>query len=121
MNLDIHLNSNIKPKANCSISLIKKVEVIPIGFQKTFKALADPVRREILVLLKKEKMSAGEIVANFQITGATISYHLSLLKEADLIFETKHKNFVFYELNTTVFEEMMLWFLQFKGGKNDKN
>lgn len=86
-----------------------------MGFPETFKALADPVRRNILVLLKKGKLSAGEIASNFDMTGATVSYHLSQLKKADLIFETKYKNYVYYELNTSVFEEIMLWFAQFKG------
>lgn len=86
-----------------------------MGFPETFKALADPVRRNILVLLKNGKLSAGEIASNFDMTGATVSYHLSQLKKADLIFETKYKNYVYYELNTSVFEEIMLWFAQFKG------
>lgn len=86
-----------------------------LGFPETFKALADPVRRNILVLLKNGKLSAGEIASNFDMTGATVSYHLSQLKKADLIFETKYKNYVYYELNTSVFEEIMLWFAQFKG------
>lgn len=86
-----------------------------MGFQKTFKALSDPIRRDILVLLKEGKMSAGDIGSKFDMTGATISYHLSILKKADLIFETKYKNFIYYELNTSVFEEIMLWISQFKG------
>lgn len=92
-----------------------------IFIQGTFKAISDPIRRSILIFLKNGKKSAGEIVSNFSLTGATISYHLTILKEAGLVFETKYKNFIFYELNTTVFEEMMLWFAQFKGGKDDKN
>lgn len=75
-----------------------------MGFGETFKALSDPVRREILQLLKKEKLSAGEIVSHFDMTGATISYHLSILKKADLVRETKVKNFVYYELNASVVE-----------------
>ena len=69
----------------------------------TFKALSDPERREILLMLKNGRMSAGEIASKFDMTGATMSYHLSQLKKADLIFETKFKNFVYYELNTSVF------------------
>ena len=92
-----------------------------MGFQETFKALADPARREIMMLLKDRKMSAGEISQNFQMTPATISYHLSQLKKAGLIFETKHKNYIFYELNTTVFEEIVLWFSQFGGNNDEKN
>lgn len=87
-----------------------------MGFAETFKALADPVRREILQLLKKERLSAGEIGSHFDMTGATISYHLSILKKADLVQETKVKNFVYYELNTSVVEEIMLWLSELKGG-----
>ncbi len=88
-----------------------------MGFPETFKALSDPVRREILTMLKNGKMSAGEIGQQFSMTGATISYHLSQLKKADLIFETKYKNFIYYEINVSVFEEIMLWLSQF-GGEN---
>ena len=98
-----------------------------MGFQETFKALSDPVRREILVMLKQGKKSAGEIGEKFDMTGATISYHLSILRKADLVRESKFKNFVYYELNTSVFEEIMLWFSQFDliqndidGGTNDE-
>lgn len=90
-----------------------------MGFPETFKALSDPVRRKILVMLKDGKMSAGEIAEQFDMTGATISYHLSQLKKAGLIFETKYKNFIYYEINVTVFEEVMLWFTQFGGVKNE--
>ena len=92
-----------------------------MSFAETFKALSDPARREILIMLKNGKMSAGEISSRFEMTGATVSYHLSVLKKADLVFETKQKNFVFYELNTSVFEDIMLWFAQFKGENNDEN
>jgi DNA-binding transcriptional ArsR family regulator len=92
-----------------------------LGFPETFKALSDPVRREILVMLKNGRMSAGDIGAHFEMTGATISYHLSQLKKAGLVFETKHKNFIYYELNVSVFEEVMLWLSQFKGGKDHEN
>ena len=92
-----------------------------MSFAETFKALSDPARREILIMLKNGRMSAGDIASNFDMTGATVSYHLSVLKKADLVYETKQKNFVFYELNTSVFEEIMLWFAQFKGEKNDEN
>lgn len=92
-----------------------------MSFAETFKALSDPARREILLMLKTGKMSAGDIGSHFDMTGATVSYHLSVLKKADLVFETKQKNFVFYELNTSVFEEIMLWFAQFKGENSDEN
>jgi len=88
-----------------------------MGFADTFKALADPVRREILTMLKKGSMSAGDIGLHFDMTGATISYHLSQLKKAGLVFETRQKNFIIYELNVSVFEEAMLWLAQFKGDK----
>ena len=80
-----------------------------VGFAETFKALSDPIRREILEMLKKKRMSAGEIGSHFDMTGATISYHLSILKKAGLVRETKKKNFIYYELNTSVLEEVMLW------------
>ncbi len=90
-----------------------------MGFPETFKALSDPVRREILVMLRAGKLSAGEIANAFDISGATISYHLSQLKKAGLVTESKYKNFVYYELNASVFEEIMLWVSQF-GGKDDE-
>lgn len=80
-----------------------------MGFAETFKALSDPVRRDILEMLKKGRMSAGDIGSHFDMTGATISYHLNILKKAELVRENKQKNFVFYELNTSVVEEVMLW------------
>ncbi len=86
-----------------------------MGFPDTFKALSDPVRREILLMLRSGRLSAGQIAEKFDMTNATISYHLAQLKKADLVFETKHKNFIYYELNTSVFEELMLWLSQFKG------
>lgn len=91
-----------------------------MGFAETFKALSDPIRREILVMLKEGKMSAGEIAEHFDMTAATISYHLSQLKKAGLLFETKYKNFIYYEINVSVFEELMLWFTQFGGVNNEK-
>ena len=90
-----------------------------MSFANTFKALSDPIRREILEMLKKRRMSAGEIGSHFDMTGATISYHLSILKKAELVKETKEKNFVYYELNTSVVEEIMLWLAELKGDKND--
>lgn len=81
-----------------------------------FKALSDPVRREILLKLKqKRKMSAGEIAAEFDLTNATISYHLSTLKKADLIFETRYQKYIYYEINTSVFESVVMWLMQFQG------
>ena len=90
-----------------------------MGFAETFKALSDPVRRDILMMLKKEQLSAGEIGSHFDMTGATISYHLSILKKADLVFEHKEKNFIYYELNVSVVEEVMLWLAGLKGDSED--
>ena len=80
-----------------------------MSLQRTLKALADPTRREILNLLKKGKLSAGEIVEKFDITGAAISRHLSVLKDADLIFDSRDGKFIYYEINTSVLEEIMLF------------
>lgn len=93
-----------------------------MGFAETFRALADPVRREILELLKEGKMNAGEIGSHFDLTGASISYHLSQLKKAGLVIESKYKNYVIYELNISVFEETALWFSRFgeKGEHHEK-
>ena len=88
-----------------------------MSFAETFKALSDPARREILLLLRGGRMSAGEIAGHFEMTGATVSYHLSLLKKADLVFETREKN----ELNTSVVEEVMLWLSQLKGDHHESH
>jgi hypothetical protein len=85
-----------------------------MAFAETFKALSDPERRKILELLKAGPMSAGDIASNFDTTGATISYHLKILKKADLIFESKEKNYIYYQLNTSVLEEIMLWIAKLK-------
>ena len=90
-----------------------------MAFAETFKALSDPVRRQILELLKKGPLSAGDIVSHLDMTGATISYHLKILKQADLVFESREKNFIYYQLNTSVLEEIMLWMSQLKGGDLD--
>lgn len=86
-----------------------------MGLQQTLKALADPTRREILNLLKNGKLPAGEIVEHFDITPAAISRHLSVLKDADLISDTREGKFIFYELNATVLEEILLWISDLKG------
>ena len=80
-----------------------------MGINETLKAISDPVRRDILSMLKEGKKSAGEIGEHFNLTGATVSYHLSKLKKADLISEEKQKNFIYYELNTSVFEDVLSW------------
>ena len=90
-----------------------------MAFAETFKALSDPVRRRILELLKNGRLSAGEIGSHFDMTGATISYHLGILKKAGLVLEFREKNFIYYELNTSVLEEIMLWISELKGGTSD--
>ena len=91
-----------------------------MSFNETMKALSDPTRRAILNLLKENTLSAGEIASNFDMTGATISHHLAQLKKAELIQETRQKNFIFYTLNTSVLEEVMLWLAELKGGAEDE-
>lgn len=86
-----------------------------MGLQQTLKALADPIRREILNLLKKGRMPAGEITAHFSVSAPAISRHLSVLKEADLIRDTREGKFIYYEINTSVLEETMLWLAYLKG------
>ena len=86
-----------------------------MGMQNTLRALADPIRRKILHLLKSGRMSAGEITEHFSVTGASISRHLSVLKEADLVRDTREGQFIFYELNASVLEEMLLWIQNLKG------
>lgn len=88
-------------------------------FETSFKALADPVRRKILQLLKAGQMSAGEIASHFDMTQATISYHLNVLKKADLISEEKEKNYIYYSLNTSIIEEIMTWFVDLKGDQDE--
>ena len=91
-----------------------------MSLQNTLRALSDPIRREILDLLKSGRMSAGDIVARFEVTGASISRHLSVLKEADLIRDKREGKFIFYEINTSVLEDIMLFIKNLKGeGKND--
>ena len=87
-----------------------------MGIQNTLKALSDPIRREILGMLKSGRLSAGEIGSHFEMTGATISYHLGILKKAGLVFESREKNFIYYELNTSVVEEVVLWLSELRGG-----
>lgn len=86
-----------------------------MSLQQTLKALADPIRRDILNLLKKGALSAGEISEHFSVTAASISRHLSVLKEADLIRDHREGKYIYYELNTSVLEEVMLWLVMLKG------
>lgn len=87
---------------------------------ETLKAISDPVRRNILEMLKEEKKSAGELASEFNLSGATVSYHLTQLKKVGLILESRHKNFIYYELNASVFEEVLVWIYGL-GGKNDES
>ena len=86
-----------------------------MGIQKTMKALSDPVRRDILGMLKTGRLSAGEIGEKFPISGAAVSKHLSVLKDTDLIRDTREGKFIYYELNASVLEEVMLWIAALKG------
>lgn len=94
-----------------------------MSLPNVFKALSDPVRRDILMLLKtKGQLSAGDIASEFDLSNATISYHLSLLKKADLVYENRQQKFIFYKLNVSVFEDIILWCAQFNEGgvRHDK-
>ena len=90
-----------------------------MSLQNTLRALSDPIRREILGMLKSGRMSAGDIVAHFEVTGASISRHLSVLKDADLIRDSREGKFIFYELNTSVLEDIMLWITNLKEEKKN--
>ena len=90
-----------------------------MGIQNTMRALSDPIRREILNLLKKGRMAAGDIVDHFEVTGASISRHLSVLKEADLRRDKREGKCIYYELNASVLEEILLWIADLKGEKNN--
>ena len=91
-----------------------------MGFAETFKALSDPIRRQILTMLKDGPLTAGDIGSHFDMTGATISYHLSILKKADLVIENKVKNYIYYDLNTSVIEEIMMWLSDLKEGNENE-
>lgn len=90
-----------------------------MGIQNTLKALSDPIRRQILDMLKSGRLAAGEIAEKFPVSGAAVSKHLSVLKEADLIRDTREGKFIYYELNTSVLEEVMLWLVTLKGEDHD--
>lgn len=89
-----------------------------MSFNETMKALSDPTRRAILNMLKNRTMAAGDIASQFDMTGASISHHLSVLKKAKLIVEDKQKNYIYYTLNASVLEEVLLWITDLKGGQN---
>ena len=88
-----------------------------MSLQQTTKAIADPTRREILALLKNGRMTAGDIVSRFNMTGASMSKHLSILKEADLVRDERDGKFIYYELNTSLLEDVMCWIAELKGEK----
>ena len=90
-----------------------------MGIQSTIKALSDPIRREILQLLQNGRLSASDISNKFSVSAPAISKHLTILKDADLIRDTREGKYIFYELNTSVLEEVMLWLGSLKGDKND--
>ena len=92
-----------------------------MSINNTLKAISDPVRREILSILRDEKMAAGDIVNHFDISGAAISRHLSILKDADLIRDTRDGKYIYYELNTSVFEDVLTWISSFRGGDSNEN
>lgn len=86
-----------------------------MGMNETLKAISDPVRRDILNMLRGGRKSAGEISETFNLTGATVSYHLAKLRKADLVSEEKYKNYIYYEINTSVFEEVLTWIYNLGG------
>lgn len=92
-----------------------------MGLSETMKALSDPARREILNLLKTGSMTAGDIAGHFDMTAATVSYHLSQLKKAGLVFESRRKNYIYYSLNASVLEEVLLWLEGLKGEKRNED
>lgn len=99
--------------------MLNEHKEMKMAMQKTMRALADPIRREILNMLKSGRMSAGDITERFDVTGASVSRHLSVLKEADLIRDTREGKFIYYELNASVLEEIMLWISSLKGDGNN--
>lgn len=92
-----------------------------MAVSKILSALSDDTRRKVLEILKKGKISSGDLAKELDMTPQALSYHLSKLKKADLIYETKHKNFIYYELNLTVLDEAVMWMMNLRGENNDKN
>ncbi len=92
-----------------------------MGISETLKAISDPVRREILEMLKESSMTAGDIASKFELTNATVSYHLSMLKNAELVYERRDKKYIYYALNISVFEELLLWIKGLGGNNNEEN
>ena len=91
-----------------------------MGFQQTFKALSDPIRRDILALLRAGPMAAGEIAAHFPVSGATVSHHLSILRDAGLVLDDKQGKYIYYELNMSVVDEILEWITALKGGETNE-
>lgn len=91
-----------------------------MGFQKSFKALSDPVRREILSLLRRGSMAAGDIAAHFELSGATVSHHLAILRDAGLILDDRQGKYIYYELNMSVVDEILGWISALKGEDRDE-
>lgn len=89
-----------------------------MSFQETFKALSDPTRREILQLLRQGALPAGEIAEHFNMTGATISHHLSVLKNAGLVDAERRGTYIYYEINLSVLEEILTWMTGLYGGSS---
>ena len=92
-----------------------------MAVSRILSALSDDTRRRVLEILKKGKISSGDLAKELDMTPQALSYHLSKLKKADLIYETKHKNFIYYELNLTVLDEAVMWMMNLRGENNDKN
>ena len=91
-----------------------------MGFQQSFKALSDPIRREILHLLRAGPQAAGDIAAHFDVSGATVSHHLSILRDAGLVLDEKRGKYIYYELNMSVVDEILGWFSALKGDNEDE-
>ncbi len=89
-----------------------------LSLPETLKSLSDPIRRDILDMLREGKKTAGEISDHFDLTPATVSYHLSLLKKSELVVQSKYKNFIYYELNASMFEELLTWIYGFQKGEH---
>ena len=117
---DFYLWNTIMGSSGHSAYSLRKERDKFLGIQDTLKALADPIRRKILNLLKNGRLSAGEICEHFSVTGASISRHLAILKEADLIRNKREGKFIYYELNTSVLEDVMLWIIDLKGVSDDE-
>lgn len=92
-----------------------------MGVHEVLSALSDKTRRDILMTLKQGKISSGDLAIALEITPQALSYHLSKLKKADLIYETRCKNFIYYELNLTVLDEAILWINHLRGGSDNEN